>query len=224
MVSQLGCWRLPPIENVLLCSIPFHSIPFYHCADQSTVPAAGPSVPTALTYSAEAREDCKAENSSPNDHKILLLIGSFLSHWKHRQIGWMRGFPGRAWLASGAAGSLQLTVQHPLRASSWPSSGGVSSAPTCFQRGHIWKALQLQTVERAELWDEFRVVVKCRRQIREHLPTPTQCSALVCSFDGNVKCMLKAEPVLQGAAQPGPGAHPGGGRWALWNIGLCSAL
>lgn len=40
-------------------------------------------------------------------------------------------------------------------------------------------------------------------EIQEHLLAPTQQSTSVCSFDGDIKHMLKAEPALQGAAQPG---------------------
>lgn len=40
-------------------------------------------------------------------------------------------------------------------------------------------------------------------EIQEHPPAPTQQSTSVCSFDGDIKHMLKAEPALQGAAQPG---------------------
>lgn len=40
-------------------------------------------------------------------------------------------------------------------------------------------------------------------EIREHPLAPTQQSTSVCSFDGDIKRILKAEPALQGAAQPG---------------------
>lgn len=71
-------------------------------------------------------------------------------------------------------------------------------------------------MERAGLRDELRCRLQkrsCPRargvcgvqeaEIQEHLLAPTQQSTSVCSFDGDIKHMLKAEPALQGAAQLG---------------------
>lgn len=50
---------------------------------------------------------------------------------------------------------------------------------------------------------ELRVSGVREAEIQEHLLAPTQQSTSACSFDGDIKHMLKAEPALQGAAQPG---------------------